>query len=348
MKIKAQLLKEAAVQVLKGLNASDDEAEIVAAAMVQADARGIDTHGVYLLTLLDGRVAAGMINIPTRVSVIMDEAATALLDGGNGLGQVAVRQAMTMSIDKAAIYGVGSCSVRNTNNIGMLSLYSQQAVAAGMIGLVMANAAPSMSAWGGASPLLGTNPLSIGIPGGNGPGVLLDMSSSQVARGKIRRAARQQEPIPSGWALDAEGRPTTDAAQALKGSLLPIGGPKGYGLALAVDIIAGLLSGSQYGPAIKSFHELQGPTGVGVFTLAIDIKRFMPYERFEDLVQSYLSTLKASRKAPGVSRIYLPGEIELEKEQESIQQGVEVNKALADTLNQLLERFGSALRLKES
>lgn len=346
MKIDPNLLREAAVQILKGLKAGDDEAMIVAEAMVQADARGIDTHGVYLLTLLQGRVAAGMINIPTKVSVIRDEAATALLDSGNGLGQFVVRRAMATSIAKAALYGIGSCLVRNTNNIGMLSLYSQQAAASGMIGLVMANAAPAMSPWGGADPFLGTNPLSIGIPGGNGFGVLLDMSSSQVARGKIRRAARQNEPLPPGWALDKEGRPTTDAAEALKGTLLPIGGPKGYGLALAVDIIAGLLSGSQYGPDIKSFHELQGPTGVGVFTLAIDIKRFMPYEQFASLVESYLASLKASHKAPGVTRIYLPGEIELEKEKESFERGIEVNEALVDKLNQLLERCGSTLRLE--
>ncbi len=348
MKIKPESLQEAAVQILKGLKAGEEEALLVAKAMIKADARGIDTHGLHLLTLMDERVEAGMVNIPTPLKLLSDEGAIALLDGGNGLGQVAAQKAMALSIAKAEANGIGVCLARNTNNIGMLSLYSQQAAEAGMVGMVMANAAASMSAWGGAEALLGTNPISIGIPGGNGPAVLLDMSSSLVARGKIRRAARQKEAIPLGWALDKEGLPTADPEAALKGSLLPIGGPKGYGLALAVDIIAGLISGAQYGQKIQSFHELKGPTGVGVFTLAMDIKRFMSYDQFEGLIRSYVTKLKASRKAPGVERIYLPGEIEIERERESFQQGVEVNSSLVDKLNRLLGKFGSALRLKES
>jgi LDH2 family malate/lactate/ureidoglycolate dehydrogenase len=167
-----------------------------------------------------------------------------------------------------------------------------------------------------------------------------------VARGKIRRAARLKETIPEGWAFDETGTPTTDPAEALKGTLMPIGGPKGYGLALMIDVLAGMLSGSQYGPAIRTFHQLEGPTGVGAFTLAVDIERFMPLGQFTALFRDYLASIKSSRRAKGVFRIFLPGEIEYEKEQRSLKEGIEVNPATAGKLNALLEKFKSPHRLR--
>jgi LDH2 family malate/lactate/ureidoglycolate dehydrogenase len=217
----------------------------------------------------------------------------------------------------------------------------------GMVGMVMSNSAPSMPPWGGAEPFLGTNPLSIAIPGASEGPVILDMSSSVVARGKIRLAQRTKETIPLGWALDETGQPTTDPVAALKGTLLPIGGPKGYGLALMIDILAGLLSGSQYGPNVKTFHELLGPTGIGVFFVAIDIERFMPLHQFRDLMTSYAGSIKKIKKAKDVSRIYLPGEIELEKEKKSLAEGIELSDSVVGNLNQLLEKVKSPLRLKE-
>jgi LDH2 family malate/lactate/ureidoglycolate dehydrogenase len=242
---------------------------------------------------------------------------------------------------------MGITLVRNTNHIGILAFYTLIAAEEGMVGIVMSNSAPSMSPWGGAEPFLGTNPISIAIPGGLEGPVVLDMSSSVVARGKIRRAQRMKESIPLGWALDETGTPTTDPAVALKGTLLPIGGPKGYGLALMIEILAGILSGSKYGPDVKTFHQLLGPTGVGVFTLAIDIERFMPRQQFDELIQGYLASIKTSKKAKGVSQIYLPGEIELEKERKSLAEGIELSDSVVKSLNQLLEEVKSPLRLRE-
>ncbi|MCX5837078.1 MAG: Ldh family oxidoreductase [Deltaproteobacteria bacterium] len=346
MKVQADRLKEIAIRILKGLHAAEEEAAVVADALIKAELRGIDTHGVHLLTLLPERVEAGMLQIPTKLSVLKDSGATALLDGGNGLGQAAAHQAMEISIRKAKEFGIGCCLVRNTNNIGILSFYTLAAAQQKTVGIVMANAAAAMSPWGGTEPFFGTNPLSISVPGEAGaPPVVLDMSSTMVARGKIRRADRLKESIPEGWAFDATGTPTTDPAAALKGTLMPIGGPKGYGLALMIDVLAGMLSGSQYGPEIRTFHQLEGPTGVGVFTLAVEIERFMPLGQFTALFRTYLASIKASRKAKGVSRIYLPGEIEYEKEQQSLNEGIEVSPATAGKLNALLEKFGSPLRL---
>jgi LDH2 family malate/lactate/ureidoglycolate dehydrogenase len=346
MKVEPSRLKEVAIQILKGLKATDEEAAVVAESLVQADMRGIDTHGVHLLTILSERVDAGILQIPTDIRILKESDATALLDGANGLGQVAVHKAMTMSIQKARDFGLGCSLVRNTNNIGILSFYTLLAANAGMVGIVMSNAAPAMSPWGGAEAFFGTNPISVAIPGDvEDPAIVLDMSSSVVARGKIRRAARLKEKIPEGWAFDETGVSTTEADKALKGTLMPIGGPKGYGLAMVVDILAGLLSGSKYGSEVVTFHQLMGPTGVGVFTLAIDIERFTDRRQFQRLIQSYFTAIKASKKADGVSRIFLPGEIEFEKEKESIKEGIEMSEGIAKNLNLLLERVKSPIRL---
>jgi len=189
-------LKEVAIAILKGLKATDEEAALVAEILVQADMRGTDTHGVHLLTLLPDRVAAGMIQIPTNLKVIKEGETTTLLDGANGLGQFAVHRAMETNIKKAKRFGLGCTLVRNTNNIGSLIYYTLMAAQEGMVGFVMGNAAAAMSPWGGTEAFFGTNPISFAAPGGKESPVALDMSSSFVARGKIRLAERKKEPIP--------------------------------------------------------------------------------------------------------------------------------------------------------
>ncbi len=347
MRIKCAQLKEVAVEILKGFQATDAEADLVAESLVRADMRGIDTHGVYFLTLLSRRIDAQMIQLPTRLNVVQDDGATALIDGGDGLGQVAAHRATELSIQKARRFGIGSVLVRNTNHVGVLAFYAIHAAKAGMVGVAMGNAAPAMAPWGGTEPFFGTNPISLAVPNGSDEPVVLDMASSMVARGKIRRAERLQEPIPLGWALDETGTPTTDATAALKGTLLPIGGPKGYGLALMIDVISGLLSGSQYGPNVKTFHQPVGPTGVGMCAIAIDIARFMPLDEFQSKLHTYGCAIRKSKKARRNCRIYLPGEIEWEKEKKSAAEGIEMDAASVGSLNQLLEKVKSPLRLRE-
>ena len=346
MRVQPSRLKETAIHILRGLNATEEEAALAADSLVRAEMRGTDTHGVTLLRLLADRVNVQMVHLPTRLKVLREDVATGLIDGGNGLGQVAAHRAMMMSIEKAERCGVGCCLVRNTNNIGFLAFYSLMAAEKGMAGIIMTNAAPSMSPWGGAEAFLGTNPLSIAVlADSEGPAIVLDMSSSLVARGKIRRAQRMKESIPPGWAFDETGSPTTDPVAALKGTLVPLGGPKGYSLAVMVDILAGMLSGSKYGPEVKTFHKPEGPTGVGVCCMAVDVERFMPLQDFTRLLRSYIESVRGSRKAKGVSRIYLPGEIESEREKASVKEGIELNPGTVKDLNQLLEKMGSPLRL---
>jgi LDH2 family malate/lactate/ureidoglycolate dehydrogenase len=166
--------------------------------------------------------------------------------------------------------------------------------------------------------------------------MVADMSSSVVARGKIRAASRKKTSIPLGWALDEKGEPTTDPDKALKGTLLPIGGPKGSALALIVDIFAGLLSGSKFGPDVKTFHELVGATGTGAFTLAIKVAEFMDESIFKQLINQHLKAFKSVKRVNGVSEIFLPGEIEALKEQESLKNGLEVTPEKLEDLNKML------------
>jgi LDH2 family malate/lactate/ureidoglycolate dehydrogenase len=337
-------LKDSVIEVLKGLGASEDEAPLVAESLVRAEMRGTDTHGLPYLKLLVERIEARMVSVPTRVAVLKDEGATALLDGGNGIGQVAGWKAMEISLRKAREFGIGSTLIRNTNNLGFFAFYTMHAAAQGFAGIAMGNANAAISPWGGAEAFFGTNPISIAVPGSPEP-IALDMSSSLVARGKIRRAQRLGEKIPLGWALDESGAPTEDPGAALKGTLLPIGGPKGYGLAFMVDVLAGMLSGSAFGQDIKSFHQLMGPTGVGALTLAINVERFMSLDQFRGLMKGYVESIRASRKAKGTARVYLPGEIEAEKERSSRERGIELSPASVELVNHLLEKLKSPIRL---
>jgi len=346
MKITERMLRSAAREILLMLGEDEAGAEIAAETLVRADMRGVSTHGVNLLRLISQRKEAGMLQLPTKVSVVREDPTTAILDGHNGLGQIAGYRAMSLSIEKAKRGGIGMVALRNTNNIGALGYFTSSAASSGgVISICMTNGNPSVAPFGSADPFFGTNPLSIAIPAEEGKPLVLDMSSSVVARGKIRLASLSGASIPLGWALDETGEPTTDPKRALKGSLLPLGGPKGSGLAMMIDIIAGVLSGSSYGRRLKSFHELQGPTGVGASFIAIDIANFIDPEVFAETLRDYVREIKDLRRQPGTKEILLPGEVELMKEEESRLSGIEVPEAVAKAIDEILVQSGSGLRI---
>ncbi|CAB1060719.1 Malate dehydrogenase (EC [Olavius sp. associated proteobacterium Delta 1] len=348
MKVAADHLMEITTKLLQAIGAGNKEARLVAKILVQADLRGIRTHGCAFLPLIAERCAHGLLDIPTKTTMIADEGAIIHIDGNNGLGQVAAVEAMQHSIHKARKHGVALALIRNTNHIGFLGYYTRMAAADGMIGICATNAAASVAPWGGAEPFFGSNPLSIAAPVANAAPIVLDMSASVVARGKIRRAQRLNENIPEGWALDETGGSTTDPAEALKGSLLPIAGHKGSGLALFIDLMCGLLAGSKYGRDLLTFHKPIGPTGVGAMFMAVDIGRFMPLTRFETLVKEYAAAIRNSQKAVGIERIFLPGEIETDKADASKSRGIEVDSQIVEKINLLLEKKDLAIRIEEN
>jgi LDH2 family malate/lactate/ureidoglycolate dehydrogenase len=204
-----------------------------------------------------------------------------------------------------------------------------------------------MAPWGGAEAFFGTNPFSIAAPRGAGNPIVLDMSTTVVARGKIRRAVKLKEAIPLGWALDANGVPTDDPEAAIGGTLIPVGEHKGYGMAFFIDLVCGLLSGSSYARSVRTFHKPEGPTGVGVMMMAVEINRFMTLDRFSNLIDEHIRTIRDSSKAKGQERIYLPGEIEAEREQLNRNRGVSIDPPVMKTINGLLEKNGLGLRLED-
>ena len=342
MRIAYQDLFDAAVEILTHCGESKANAEIAAQNMCRADSRGIATHGVYLLTPIWKRVKAGQLTLPTRAVLEMDSGAVAIVDGGDGLGAVAGDLAIRTAMEKAKQHGVSTVLVKNTNNIGSLACYTETAAKAGMIALMGCNAAPAMAPWGGAEAFLGTNPIAIASYTGNECVFSADMATSVVARGKIRKAARNGESIPDNWATDEEGNFTTDPNKALNGALLPMGGPKGSALALAVDILSGILSGASYAPDLKSFHEPEGKTGVGASMIVIDIARFQPVNDFGRKMDDYISGIKGMKKANGFDAILMPGEIEYNKERQSMAEGISMDDNAVNAINEILTSIGSA------
>lgn len=339
-RIPASVLQHVCEQLLGQVGIPEDQAAVIAQVTVEADLRGVDSHGVLRLPAYVHRAQNGTMTARTELAVLRERGATSLLDGGHGFGQVAGVYAMEQAIQRAAEYGSGLVAVRNVGHFGIAAFYSMLALSEKMIGIVSANAAASMAAWGGTTPLLGTNPISVAIPTGQPLDIVLDMATSIVARGKIRFAASQGQSIPLGWALDEQGQPTADPEAAIEGTLLPIGGAKGYGLALIVDILSGVLTGAAYGTNIVSLHEMSHAM-VGGFTVqAIDIAAFADLDEFERRLQDMIAGIRASALAPGVERIYLPGEIEHNTKQERLQTGIPVPDNLLERLDQLAEELG--------
>jgi LDH2 family malate/lactate/ureidoglycolate dehydrogenase len=338
--VSADDLRTASERLLQKAGVPADQAAVIAQIVVEADLRGIESHGVLRLPAYIRRVQAGTMTAKTETKTLRERGATLLLDAQHGFGQIAGVNAMHEAMIRAEKFGMGFVAVRNAGHFGIAAYYAMLALPRKMIGLVFANAAPSMAAWGGTTPVLGTNPICVAIPTGCAVDIVLDMASSVVARGKIRLAANKHEHIPSGWALDAEGHPTEDPEAAMKGTLLPIGGPKGYGLALVVDVLAGVLTGSDYGRHIASTDDLDRQVSAGFVMQAIDIAAFAePYE-FENNIQAMMEEIGHSPCAQGVDRIYLPGEIEWLKKEERLATGIPVPDSLLRNLNQLADELG--------
>jgi LDH2 family malate/lactate/ureidoglycolate dehydrogenase len=275
--------------------------------------------------------------------VVSETATTAVIDAAGGVGQVAGVQAMTLAMEKAAQTGVGVVGVRNSNHFGAAAFYSMMALDRDMIGLASTNAPPSMAPSGGKARLLGTNPLSIAVPAGQFPPLVLDMATSASAWGKVFIAQQQGQKIPLTWALDKHGQPTDDPAVALDGGLIqPLGGYKGYGLSLMVDVLTGVLTGSGFATHMPSWNDKDQPQQCGHLLAAIRIDGFMPVQDFRARVDELIGLIKACPLAAGSDRIFVPGEIEFETEQRRRVHGIPLHDALKQDLATLGQELGVA------
>lgn len=299
-----------------------------------ANRRGVATHGVGRLPLYVNKIRSGNFNPHNDVERIIDSEAIAVYDANNGFGQVAADIAVRDCVARAECFGIGAVGVRNSNNFGMAGYFGEMIAKAGMAAIIFANASPAIAATGASKAVLGTNPLCYAFPGTDeiSP-IILDMATAVAARGKVRLAAKNGEKIPLTWATDEKGNPTDDPNEALKGALLPIGDYKGYGMALFVDLFAGMLTGSAHAGKVKPLSKMEEPSRNGHFFIAIDIKRFMNEEQYKEYLIDTVHALKESGEA-----VVMPGErgyTEAKKHVETVElpmkQISEIN-AMADEL----------------
>ena len=301
----------------------EQDAATVARCLVHADLRGVDTHGIARLPGYLDRVRRGLINARPDLKPERVTPAAAALDGQDAFGFVVGMRAIEEAMAMAREIGVGIVAARRSTHFGMAASYVLPAIEAGFIAMVFSNASPAMPPWGGKDGLLGTNPFCVGVPGGKHGPFLLDMSPAVAARGKIRRAERRGETIPLGYALDKNGRPTTDPSAALGGVVLPIGGYKGSGLSMMMDIFGGVLSGAAFaGNVADQYKVYHRPQDVGHFFLAMRPNLFVTEDDFRARMDTLIERVRAVPKADGFSEILIAGEPEMRLEAKHRKSGI--------------------------
>jgi LDH2 family malate/lactate/ureidoglycolate dehydrogenase len=317
------------------LEVPENDAKAVARLMVRADLYGYDTHGTFRLRQYVNRLRDGGLNPRAAITTVTERDAVALVDGDNGFGHLAMSAATELAIKKAATAGIGWVGVRNGNHAGPAALYVNQAVENDMIGLCGAvGSANHVPPFGGSDLLLGTNPIAIAVPAGRLPPFVLDMATTVAASGKIRTLAQRGEPMPEGWMVDREGKPLTDPKRQSEGLMLPIGGPKGYGLAMALGLLAGSLNGAAFGKDVVDMTRDTGtPTNTGQFIAAISVAAFGDVEAFKTTVDGVFQTIRSSATLPGNDSIRIPGEHRGEMFEERSNNGVPLHPKLVEALS---------------
>ncbi len=342
-------LHEFVVDVLLAMKMGRTAAEITAGHMVRTDLRGVDSHGIGMLPRYVEWWRDGYLQLDRKPQVIRDDGAMALFDSGKGLGHYVSTLAMRMAIEKARAYGIGIATVRNSSHFGAAANYSMMALEHDMIGFSTTNMpSPAAVPTFGRKGMLSTNPLSFAAPAGRHAPFVLDMATTTVAVGKLVVASRWGKPIPAGWALDDRGRPTTDPMVALKHRLLSplggsreLGGHKGYGLGVMVDILSGVLNGAVYGNLFeRSDMKERKVHNAGHCLAAVDPRFFRPIDEFKRDMDDMIEALRSSPRAEGQERIYVAGEPELESEQRRRKDGIPLAPVLVAQCNGIARDFG--------
>jgi L-2-hydroxycarboxylate dehydrogenase (NAD+) len=355
-RIQAEPLKAFCRRVFEKLDVPPEDAKVTADNLVLADLRGVSSHGVARLRRYVKGLQDGVMLAKPKVEMVQETTTTALIDGGAGLGQPVSARAMHLAIQKAHEAGAGFVAVRNSNHYGIAGYYALMALREEMIGISMTNAAVLVVPTFGRDAMLGTNPISVAAPAGEERAFVLDMATSTVPRGKLEVYDRQQKPLPLGWATDERGAVTEDASKVLKnllaragGGLLPLGGAgevmgghKGYGLALLVDVLCGVLPGAGYANTIypKTTEGKPLPANVGHFFGALRVDGFRPLDEFKATMDDIIRRLKRSPKAEGEERIYIHGEKEFEMEDERRVRGVVLHPKVVTDLQAIADELG--------
>jgi LDH2 family malate/lactate/ureidoglycolate dehydrogenase len=311
-----------------------DDARLAADTLVQADLWGHQSHGVMRLPWYVARLKSGVVKAIARPEQIVDAGAVTVIDGHDGMGQVLAARAAQEAIRRAKLHGIGAVALRRSNHFGTAMYYTLMAPPAGCIMFLSTNASPAMAPWGGREKRVGNNPWSWAAPAGRHAPMVLDIANTAVARGKIYLARQRGEPIPPGWAIDAEGEPTTDPAAALAGIIQPMAGHKGYAISVVMDMLSGVLTGSEFGPGVAGPYQPDKRSGAGHLMIALDIEKFLPLAEFNARMDSMIAGLKGTKLSKGSAEIFYPGEIEARNDTLNRAEGLALP---ADTLRDLAD-----------
>jgi LDH2 family malate/lactate/ureidoglycolate dehydrogenase len=334
--IDVQPLKQLAADALHRAGVSAEDAGITAGILVDAESMGITTHGLIRVPQYVDRIRRGGIDPKAPIRIEQKSPSLAIVDGADGVGTAVGGRALEAALDMAAATGIAWVGCRRSNHCGALAPYALRACEAGRVLIAGTNASTTMIPWGGSERRMGNNPLCIAAPGGDGMHVILDMAMSVAARGKIRAALAEGTAIPEGWAVDAAGLPTTDPARALAGSLLAVGGYKGSGLSLAVDMLSGVLTGATFLTDVSSWSEAPGdPSGLGHFFLLIDPGRLIGAQAFAAAMERFKTIVLDTPRADAAIPVLLPGQREQERRRAALRDGIDVPGDLLAAIREL-------------
>ena len=344
----ARRLEAFATSALVALGLPERDAAVCAGRMIEADLRGVDTHGIFRLPHYSQRIRVNGVNLRSKVRTVRENAVTALVDGDNGMGHVVMTYATELAVRKAAESGLAWVGTFNGNHAGAGAVYSTMPLAHDMVGMYMTVAnANHMAPWGGVELILGTNPISFAIPAGEEPPVVLDIATTVTSYGKVKLAAQKGESIPVGWMIDRGGQPLTDPKRSSEGFLLPIGGYKGYGLNVVIGMLAGILNGAAFGRNVVDFNkDLASPNNSGHMILAMRVDNFQAVEVFKQEMDRVIRELRESRRMEGVDRIWLPGEMEHYRVRERLEKGIPLAPAVVEELKKLAGSLNLSDRLE--
>ncbi|MDB5808136.1 MAG: putative oxidoreductase YbiC [Betaproteobacteria bacterium] len=309
-RVNADKLLDFATAVYAGAGMPGRDAHFVADTLVQADLWGHQSHGVLRLGWYLDRIKNGVMKPVSQLEFTVDAGAVAVIDGHDGVGHVITELATREAIKRAKIHGLGAVGVKMSNHFGTCMYYTRMGTQEGCAMFLTSNGGPAMAPWGGRKKIIGTNPWSVATPAGKHPPFLMDMANTGVARGKIYLARNKRQPIPEGWAIDKDGAPTTDPQAAIDGIILPMAGHKGYAIAMMVDVLSGVLTGSGFLSQVHSPYKTDEKSNCGHFMIAIDITKFMPLADFNARMEQYIAEIKSVPLAKGYDEVFYPGEME--------------------------------------
>ncbi len=330
MNITVEQERSIIIGILNKMNVSKEDSAIVADVTVDADLKGFSSHGIGRFPQYIKGLNAGTIKPESNVTIEKETVSMALLNGNHKFGHVVAYTGMEIAIEKAKETGIGVVGIHDSNHFGVAGYYTDMAIMEDMIGIVIANTEPAVAPIGGKIPIIGTNPIAIGLPS-NSHYVSVDMATSASARGKLMEAKRKGEKIPENVALDADGKPTTDPEEALKGSILPFGSHKGYALAFMIEILAGPLVGAAFGSNVTGTADPEKTCTKGDLIIAIDPSKFSDLELFKKQVDEFIAEVKGS------GDVFIPGDMEVRNIKDRKENGINIDSNLLDQIKQVAD-----------